>query len=350
MKVMVLGDGSSIHTLLWLRSYLEGGFEVALFTLEEPSSHIPEGITVFHPDGIPSHKFKYLLKVGDLKKSINAFRPRILHAHMVPNYGTMAFFSGHPYVISPWGRDILWMKPSRSILYRNILRKALLIHADAYILKKVMVEKLDVNPQKIRIFPFGLTKEIRQMAPKGKGRGIFKIVEFRRHYDWIYNQSRLIEAVKILKERGIENFHLWMMSSGKDTDRYRKLVRKLDIEDLITITGGSSREAILNMLQKAHIYVSASLVDSTSVSLLEAMVMGALPVVSDIVPNHEWISHGFNGFLFSPHHPEDIADTLQKAMDMELIERAMPFNRSLIEEKASWERNFEGFANELKAI
>ena len=34
MRIMLLGDGSSIHTLLWLRSYVDYGFEVALFTLE----------------------------------------------------------------------------------------------------------------------------------------------------------------------------------------------------------------------------------------------------------------------------------------------------------------------------
>ncbi len=348
MRVMLLGDGSSIHTLLWIKSYLNAGVDVGLFTLEEPSSSIPGGVELFHPDGIPPHKFRYLLKIPDLRRSIKAFRPHILHAHMVPNYGTMAYLSGHPYVISPWGRDILWMKPSRTILYRNILNKALLIHADAYILKKIMTERLDISPSKIRIFPFGITQEIRQMAPERKGRSMFRMVEFRRHYDWIYNQSRILQAIDILRKRGVGNFHLWVMSSGRDTNRYRKMVQDLDIEDFVTITGGSSRQAILKMLQKAHIYISASLVDSTSVSLLEAMAMGALPVVSDIIPNHEWIFHGFNGFLFSPDNPQDIADTLQRAMDFNLIEKAIPFNRMLIEEKANWERNFDRFLNELK--
>lgn len=350
MRIMLLGDGSSIHTLLWLRSYVDYGFEVALFTLEPPSPGIPPRVKIFHPSSIPLNKFKYLLKIGDLRRAIEEFQPHILHAHMVPNYGTMAYFSGHPYVISPWGRDILWMKPSRTILYRNILKKALLVHADAYLLKKIMVEKLDVRPGKIRIFPFGLTGEIRKRVPDAKGGGMFRIVEFRRHYDWIYNQSTIINAVRILKDRGKDNFHLWMMSSGKDTGRYREMVRKLEIEDLITITGGSPRESILDMLGKAHIYVSASLVDSSPVSMLEAMALGAFPVVSDILPNHEWVSHGFNGLLFSPRHPEDLADALERAMNRKSIEEAIPHNRKLIEEKANWERNFEHFADELKTI
>ena len=50
-------------------------------------------------------------------------------------------------------------------------------------------------------------------------------------------------------------------------------------------------------LGQADIYVSTSLHDGTSVSLLEAMGSGAFPIVTDIPSNREWIHHGQNGFL-----------------------------------------------------
>jgi len=57
------------------------------------------------------------------------------------------------------------------------------------------------------------------------------------------------------------------------------------------------REKIPDLLNQADIYVSTSLYDATSVSLLEALASGAFPVVTDIPANREWISDGESGFL-----------------------------------------------------
>jgi glycosyltransferase involved in cell wall biosynthesis len=54
-----------------------------------------------------------------------------------------------------------------------------------------------------------------------------------------------------------------------------------------------------DLLSQTDIYVSTSLYDGTSVSLLEAMGSGAFPIVTDIPSNREWISPGQNGFLVS---------------------------------------------------
>ena len=50
-------------------------------------------------------------------------------------------------------------------------------------------------------------------------------------------------------------------------------------------------------LNAADIYVSTSLSDGTSLSLLEAMACSLPVVVTDIPANKEWITDGHNGFL-----------------------------------------------------
>jgi len=61
-------------------------------------------------------------------------------------------------------------------------------------------------------------------------------------------------------------------------------------------------------LAASDIYVSTCYVDSTSVSLLEAMACGLAPVVTDIAGNREWILEGQDGFLFSPMNQASLTE------------------------------------------
>lgn len=52
------------------------------------------------------------------------------------------------------------------------------------------------------------------------------------------------------------------------------------------------------MLRRSKCYISATKSDGSSLSLLEAMGNGAIPIVSNIPSNREWIVDGINGKLF----------------------------------------------------
>jgi glycosyltransferase involved in cell wall biosynthesis len=91
----------------------------------------------------------------------------------------------------------------------------------------------------------------------------------------------------------------------------------------------------------ADVYVSASEVDGTSVSLLEAMASRRAVVVSDIAGNREWVEPGRNGVLF----PVGDAALLARAL---LDVAALPDaarrgwgeqGRSQVLLRADWERN-----------
>jgi glycosyltransferase involved in cell wall biosynthesis len=99
-------------------------------------------------------------------------------------------------------------------------------------------------------------------------------------------------------------------------------------------------------LRAAHIYVSTSLSDSTSVSLLEAMAAGCFPVVSDIPANREWIVDGETGLLFPCGDDAALATALQRAAsDQALRQRAAARNREVIAARATWEANLREVEN-----
>ena len=70
------------------------------------------------------------------------------------------------------------------------------------------------------------------------------------------------------------------------------------MEEYIEFKGELSRKELIDCYLGSDLYISTSLSDSTSVSLLEAMALGLIPVVTDILGNREWIEDRKIGFLF----------------------------------------------------
>lgn len=92
--------------------------------------------------------------------------------------------------------------------------------------------------------------------------------------------------------------------------------------------------------------------DGTSLSLLEAMALGAVPLVSDIGPNREWIDHGVNGALLPLNDPAEAARRIAAfaAMDVEALDGMRARNRTIVRERASMRRNIARFRQCLEAL
>ena len=115
------------------------------------------------------------------------------------------------------------------------------------------------------------------------------------------------------------------------------------------ITGFIPRKALLQNIRRAHFFISAALSDSTPVSLLEAMALGAVPVVSDLPALAQWVTHGLNGLLFNPQDPEELAHWLEWAFERpEFVRRAREINKRLVRERGSWRRGFQKVISALR--
>ncbi len=67
---------------------------------------------------------------------------------------------------------------------------------------------------------------------------------------------------------------------------------------------------------KIGIYVSASIYDGTSISLLEAMLSGKVCVVPDIPCNMEIIQDGVNGFLYKNNSKNNLTQVLKSVLSL----------------------------------
>jgi glycosyltransferase involved in cell wall biosynthesis len=92
-----------------------------------------------------------------------------------------------------------------------------------------------------------------------------------------------------------------------------------------------------NLLSEADIYVSTSLYDGTSVSLLEAMGSGAFPIVTNIPANREWINDGENGFLISVDDEKILAQRIIESIkNRSLLEKSVKKNLLITGKNVLW--------------
>ena len=96
----------------------------------------------------------------------------------------------------------------------------------------------------------------------------------------IKNQQFLVKLMKHLPDSEL-------VLIGQEDDNIKKLIKEVGVENRVTMTGLFPRDEVFRILNGCGIYVSASLVEGMPVSVLEAMSVGLIPVISDIAPHKE---------------------------------------------------------------
>jgi len=272
----------------------------------------------------------------------------VIHAHWAIPTGLIGAWAGillrKPLFVTIHGTD-LRMALERSEFVRRLFiyvcEKADHLNCVSEVQKKEM-EQLGITSEKTSTFPMGIDDgflEIGKNRRSELNKRSFVILSNRNLLP-IYNVSLLVGAIPIVLKEEPETKFL-IVGDGTERGALEREVRNLDINSSVKFLGRVPHEKMPNLLSQADIYVSTSLHDGTSVSLLEAMGSGAFPVVTDIPANREWIVNGENGFLISPDEPNSLASKIIYAIHApRLLEKGRIENLSVVE-KAVWTANIE---------
>lgn len=269
---------------------------------------------------------------------------KLIHAHWVIPTGLIGLFIKiifkKPLIVSIHGSDLritLEKKGFIKNIFLFICKMADHIHCVSDFQRKE-IEALGFFDKKITVFPMGVDESF--LGTKFKND-----FELEKHYITIlsnrnlipiYNVSLLIRAIpEIIKNEPDVKFIIG--GDGSEKEKIEKEVINLNLNNFVRFTGRIPHDEMPKLLSKADIYVSTSLHDGTSVSLLEAMASGCFPVVSDIPSNREWIINNENGYLFPFNDEKILAKKIVEAIrNKSLREKAIKENISIIKEKAIW--------------
>jgi glycosyltransferase involved in cell wall biosynthesis len=271
-------------------------------------------------------------------------RCNLVHVHWAIPTGLIgvgvAFLSRKPFMVTIHGSDLRLAKDESSFLKRIFLyvcKRANHIHCVSEGMRREL-EDLKISRGRMSAFPMGI--EIDFLSQEGGQRTGFDnrptTILSNRNLLPIYNVSLFIRAMPlVLREESKVKF--LVAGDGPERGELEKEAKNLRIGDFVQFLGRIPHDVMLNLLRQTDIYVSTSLHDGTSVSLLEALGSGAFPVVTDIPSNREWISDGENGFLVPTDKEGALATQIIKAIrNKSLAEKARQKNVRLVSEKVLW--------------
>jgi glycosyltransferase involved in cell wall biosynthesis len=352
MKILLLADPASVHTLKWANALSEKGMEVFLFGLSDfDRSVYNKNIKLetlnsslkikSRPDGSLA-KVVYLRALSNIKKIIKTYKPDILHSHYASSFGLLgALTKFHPYIISVWGADI-YNFPGKSFVHRKIIEYSLSKADKILSTSKFMSHKIrEYSEKKIIITPFGIdTDKFRPMKVKsvfnhGLVIGTIKTLEKK------YGIEYLIRAFKIVKDKlPQQEIKLLIVGSGSQEKYLKELSINLKIDRDIVFTGFIKSDKVPEYHNMIDIYVAVSIEDSESfgVAILEASACRKPVVVSDIGGLPEVVENGKTGIIVPKENPEELSKVLMKLiMDPESREKYGRNGRQKVLAEYVWE-------------
>jgi len=139
-----------------------------------------------------------------------------------------------------------------------------------------------------------------------------KLIGIIARLDPIKDHNSLITAVSLIKDK-FKNCKLLIVGDGPTRDELEKQTDSLNLRNNVIFLG--MRTDVPELLMALDVFVLPSIMEATSVTLLEAM-SASLPVIATKVGgNKEIVIDGSTGILVEPHTPEQIAGTLTKLLE-----------------------------------
>ncbi|MDD2413412.1 MAG: glycosyltransferase, partial [Bacteroidales bacterium] len=137
---------------------------------------------------------------------------------------------------------------------------------------------------------------------------------------------------------------LVIANEGDEKDNLKTLCHELKITDSVEFIGFITQNQQDEIYKKSGFYYTLPTSDATSVSLLEAMAWGCIPIVSNIPANREWIENLKNGIILSNVDLPWNQNILSQKEDI------LMKNRAIIAEKAIFSTSINEFFSEVSTL
>ena len=336
LRILVIADGRSIHTLRFARRLVDRGHEVHIV-----SDRV--GSTDRLAAGIHFHDVQTL----DLLTRVRGLRRRwfgraianlaaridadVVHGHGIGPYAYWAAQSGvHPLVVSPWGRDVLLdahHEPGRT------RSRIALEAADWLVVNSAAIEQaaIEAGADRARISHVIWHTQLSGFAPDrgdpvALRRGLdlpadSVIVMSLRNFQARTNIDVLVRAFDAVR-RAIPQARLVLAArGGAEREPVERAVRELGLEDLVRFHRVEP-EQLPVLVASGDVVVTIADTDSSPSSLLEAMASGR-PIVGGWCPSiDEWIRPGEGAEMVECRDVDAVAAALIKLLGDPDLRRA----------------------------
>ncbi len=344
-RLLVVGS-ASVHTWRYLAGIAPHVREVWLATSDEvPPARRPANLAgVLRVD----FRFSSFSAVGKLRGWMKSIRPDVVHIHQANSVAWHATRAarglGIPIVLTAWGSDVLRLPQQNPLMGQMVkanLAAADLITSDSlYMAAKI--REFTGEKARIAVLNYGIDALPAAVDVAAKP---YQVLSCRLHKK-LYRVDAILRAwAEVEADPRYARWSLTVAASGEETDALQALAAELNLSRVV-FTGFVQASRLAELYAQSRVFVSVPESDATSISLLEAMGHGCLPLLSNLPANLEWVIDGMGGVI-----AEDIGRlgdalkaTLDTAGDDTRLADAAMLNRRLVEAKALHHENMAKFA------
>jgi L-malate glycosyltransferase len=342
MRILYASRGFGVHDERFLRALTASEHEIffiPLTTATHPGMVLPAGVRQIYQ---PTEKETTPYTVGSL---LDRWKIDLVHAGPVNDVARAFAFSGFkPLVSMSWGFDLLW-DAERELMAWTAIKEALdhttVFFCDAHSVETKAITDYGFDPSRTVVFPWGVDHDLFFPTGAHAGRASNEPLRLFSNRAWEdqYGVDVLVDGLIRAARTGVV-FKAVLAGEGSMRSALQEKIKNSGIARQVQFVGRISQADLPGYYNEADVYISASHVDGSSLSLMEAMSCGTVPLVSNIPSNKEWVEDGVSGYLF------DDGDSVQLAarlLALDKIRQKLPVltrnAQAIAEERADWTKN-----------
>ena len=336
LRVLAVADAQSIHTLRWARRLADRGHalhivsdRVAVRPADAAGLHLHDVRTL---DAITLVKGVRRLRFGAAIRNLcRRERIDIVHGHGTAPYAYWGALAGvHPYVVSPWGRDVL--VDAKQEPGRTRARKAF-DAADWVVVNSGAIEDaaIEAGADPARITHILWHTQLAGFGPeRGDPAGLRRelgfpddalVVMSLRNFQHRTNIDVLVRAFARLVQEEPRARLVLAARAGETKAEIEALVAELGLGEVVRFHRVEPEDLPV-LAASGDVVVSIADTDSSPSSLLEAMASGR-PLVGGWCPSiDEWIEQGEGAEMVPPKDEDAVLSALRTLLADEALRRS----------------------------
>ncbi len=360
MRVLLLANPGSSHTIKWARALSEKGVKIAVFGLHTYKGNAYKNYPAIDlvSDGINKAGNTFIRKLGSpyyvtllsrLLKAIKEWKPDILHAHYATSYGLLGALTGvHPFIISLWGTDV-FIFPNKSFFHRKLLEFNLAKTDKILSTSHVMAtEARKYTAKGIEITPFGIDMDrFKPMETESLFSSNDIVIGTIKTLESTYGIDYLIGAFKLLVDKYPRlPLKLLIVGGGEQESYLKQLTERYSIDKRVLFTGQIDFDDVPRYHNMLSVFASLSNNESFGVAVLEASSCEKPVVVSDVGGLPEVVEDGVTGIIVPPRDCQRAAAALERLIfNGDLREKMGKAGRERVRRLYNWDDNVQKMLN-----
>lgn len=362
MRILYVSQGLTVHDERFLRTFVSWDATVVCVPVAgvSGSGNVLDSVVLEVPPVPcdPENLETVLRVVPHLQRVLREHDLDVVIAGPLHTAGFAATIAGAtPCVCMSFASDIYWdakRNPLAAFAVDYALNHCHGLACDCRAVLDVCLAHRTAPSIKTALFPYGIDPGIftpgdsSLRADLGFAQDDFVILGLRGFSD-IHAPQVIVKAFAAAQSK-LPQLRLLLVGAGLLREDVQQLVAMPHIADKVRLLSPQPHDSLPALYRAVDLYVSASLSDGTSISLLEAMASGLPVIVPRLGGNPEWIGQG--GMLTEPGDDASLAQALESIGRMPRQQRRSmgAHNRAVVEARGNWARESEKLRTMLEYI